>query len=450
MRVDESDSAKVKASQFNEYLGELSEGKWVIYNYRSGAMLDLSKKLYDAVKNSDSVSIENKEVVDTLYRCRLYVTNDSIEHEELLAEKKRLAEENKVIGLQILPTLGCNFRCTYCYEGLEHNTAKMSDETIEDIINYVKSVVKPTTDFLNVSWFGGEPLLAVKQIEKLSKEFLLLSDSNELQYMGSMISNGYLLNAKNIELMLKNRISSCQVTIDGLKKYHDSTRILGNGIGTWDVIMKNTVMAVNMGLKITIRVNLDRNNSRELDEFVKELEERNIAEKVQLSFSIVQDLGQKCSSAGHGKTLTLEEADNIIKGKELTKKYLDDERDKTLSRALPDMFGCVATAARSLIIGPEGELYKCSKTIGEKKMLCGDISNVQREGAGLNRWVMHDNCRDERCSKCNMLPVCPGIGCAYDAIVHGKDVFDCDIEKIRQFHVDKLKKLYLRKQKIAG
>jgi uncharacterized protein len=71
--------------------------------------------------------------------------------------------------LIFLVTEQCNFRCTYCYENFEKG--KMSDDVIEGVIKYVEKR-GPQLKNLNVHWFGGEPLLALDVIEKLSNQML--------------------------------------------------------------------------------------------------------------------------------------------------------------------------------------------------------------------------------------------------------------------------------------
>ena len=59
--------------------------------------------------------------------------------------------------LIILPTEKCNFRCTYCYE--DFLIGKMPP-AIERGVKALIDRRSDSLDRLEISWFGGEPLLA--------------------------------------------------------------------------------------------------------------------------------------------------------------------------------------------------------------------------------------------------------------------------------------------------
>src|SRR6266851_4736219 len=69
------------------------------------------------------------------------------------------------LSLILLPTERCNFRCTYCYEKFKQGGMR------NEVVQGVKSLLSrriPTLHTLNISWFGGEPLLSLPIIEDLS------------------------------------------------------------------------------------------------------------------------------------------------------------------------------------------------------------------------------------------------------------------------------------------
>ena len=87
---------------------------------------------------------------------------DSEEDEDIRLKGSYLEEQSKpILLLTILPTEQCNFRCVYCPE--EFSRGKMSEEVQKAIIRYVRQNINAYTG-LRVSWFGGEPLLAMDVI----------------------------------------------------------------------------------------------------------------------------------------------------------------------------------------------------------------------------------------------------------------------------------------------
>lgn len=70
--------------------------------------------------------------------------------------KIQLALDPNYLGLIILPTEKCNFRCTYCYEDFEN---KRIDKKVVDGIKNLLSNRSNNLKILNIELFGGEPLL---------------------------------------------------------------------------------------------------------------------------------------------------------------------------------------------------------------------------------------------------------------------------------------------------
>jgi len=72
----------------------------------------------------------------------------------------------------------------------------MKRSVIDSIVKYVNNMIKPTTEYLNISWFGGEPLLAINIIRSLSLSFLSICKENNINYYANIVTNGYLLTKK--------------------------------------------------------------------------------------------------------------------------------------------------------------------------------------------------------------------------------------------------------------
>src|SRR5580693_1893213 len=93
--------------------------------------------------------------------------------------------------LIILPTEKCNFRCVYCYE--DFKVGRMS-EGVQRGIELLLINRAPTLNLLNLSWFGGEPLLARDIVLRLSRHAFSLSKKYGFRLTGGLTTNGYLLN----------------------------------------------------------------------------------------------------------------------------------------------------------------------------------------------------------------------------------------------------------------
>ena len=92
---------------------------------------------------------------------------------------------------------------------------------------------------LVITWYGGEPLLAIEPIEELTYKFKEICKQFNIEYSASIITNGYLLTESVCDMLLELDITDAQITLDGNAKIHNSRRPLANGGNTYDTIINN-------------------------------------------------------------------------------------------------------------------------------------------------------------------------------------------------------------------
>ena len=92
----------------------------------------------------------------------------------------------------ILPTTYCNARCFYCYES-DYPRVHMTEETAEKLIDFIDEHRQGKDVILD--WFGGEPLVGVDRIDQITQGLR----NRGVQFVSSMISNGYLFDEEVIE-----------------------------------------------------------------------------------------------------------------------------------------------------------------------------------------------------------------------------------------------------------
>jgi len=177
------------------------------------------------------------------------------------------------------------------------------------------------------------------------------------------------------------------------------------------------------------------------------LEMENVLSRVSLSFGIVLSFGNVCKSVEE-TILTLEDAE-----KKISQEKIQEMLGKTRGHArrfTPDFLGCTATAKNSIIVGPSGELYKCSKTIGSVDEICGDIAKPFKQNPNYQKWGGITNLNDESCKKCSVLPICCGGGCAFEYVIKGKDIISCDSKRFKKGYSESLKRLYLKNREFKN
>ncbi len=178
------------------------------------------------------------------------------------------------IGLTICPTMGCNFDCPYCFE--DHFAGKMSPEVQDDVVALAGRMLDASgSKDISVTWFGGEPLLALDVIESLSERLMALAQERGGKYSASIITNGYLLTQDVADMLERCKVKSAQITIDGMGSTHDATRHLAGGGPTFERIVSN-LRECKLSFKVVVRHNVHENNMAEMDEleaFLKNLAE---------------------------------------------------------------------------------------------------------------------------------------------------------------------------------
>ena len=178
------------------------------------------------------------------------------------------------IGLTICPTMGCNFDCPYCFE--DHVARKMTPEVQDDVVALAGRMLDASGgSHINVTWFGGEPLLACDVIESLSERLISLAEERGGTYSAGIITNGYLLTQERVDMLSRFKVESSQVTIDGMGATHDATRRLANGGPTFERIVGN-LRRCKIPFRVNIRHNVHEGNRAEIDElkaFIEKLAE---------------------------------------------------------------------------------------------------------------------------------------------------------------------------------
>lgn len=330
---------------------------------------------------------------------------DEIEWLEKIHWKSRFGR--KAIGIGIVPTLGCNFRCTYCYQ--EHPNLHMSSDIENSIIKYIEASLS-NKELLNVMWFGGEPLLRIKTIHRMSKRLFNISKSFGVEYYGAITTNGYLLNEQNSSILLESGIHDIQVTLDGPPEIHDNRRYLTNKQPTFETILSNLSSVAKRFSRVIVRINIDKRNQDTIPSLLELLDP--IKENINLAFR----------PATSPESPQVDESWSIppLSYWNLQKKLniLAEQLGFRLMRgyAYPGTSYCSAYQQNSITIDPYGDVHKCPICLGRRNQRHGIINSEGKiivEKVGLqDQWDQWSPFLDEECKKCKALPLCMG-GCLW-------------------------------------
>lgn len=329
---------------------------------------------------------------------------------ELKVRNRLVRFGNTSFGITIAPTLACNFKCSYCFQ--RHSQEKMTNETAENVYNFVIRNLKNKSSF-GVCWYGGEPLLAVDVIEYLSKRFITLCDTMNIAYHADISSNGYLMNEKTAVLLSELNVNFWQVTLDGPPDVHNKRRALANGEPSFDTVLNNVIRCHEYFNRVSIRINVDKNNQEYVPMLLDTLDDAGLKNKVDIYFGKVEALGI-CKDIGSICYLDKEFADiePRLYDIALQKAFILKRRPQLLSAY------CTADRTNSFVIDPEGTLMKCWKSVGVEEERIGSVTD-DKLNHNYVKWLSYDPFEDPECVKCKLLPICMG-GCPYSAVLSSK------------------------------
>lgn len=160
-------------------------------------------------------------------------------------ESKDVGRMNiQTITFQVTDT--CNLACSYCYQINKH-TNTMKFETAKKFIDLIFKESKREGSYLYdsdgvvIEFIGGEPLLEIELIEKISDYFIYKAITEKHIWaensIFSMISNGVLYFDEKVQNYLKKYIGkiSFSISLDGCKELHDACRVFPDGKPTYDL-----------------------------------------------------------------------------------------------------------------------------------------------------------------------------------------------------------------------
>ena len=411
----------------------------VMYNIRTGAIALIEADKYEQflALAENGAPVWDTGLLSDLRRGGYVVDQD---YDELTAIKYKLQASrfsSSLLGLTIAPTSDCNFRCIYCYEKDSIRPVTMSEQTQEELIAFVKQYI-PSIKYLAVSWYGGEPLLAIDIIEKLSSAFMQLCQENHVSYSASMVTNGYLLTPENAEKLRVCKVDDIQITLDGAAEDHDKRRFLKGGLPTFDRIIDNLCAVKDQLPRSTaIRINADRHNIDRVDNVVKVLKEKGLSGRVHPYLAMVKNNNDAYND------------NSCLRTNEFSKYEFDFIMRNGLDiiSHTPRQIGnyCGADRCGSIVINADGRIYKCWNEMGIEACSVGSLKDGVKDGSLLYTYMMYDATEDPECRDCKFLPVCMG-GCPNrriqntqnrcTAMKHGLDSFMSVIPSLMEKQLD--------------
>lgn len=300
-----------------------------------------------------------------------------------MAEGSALFESirNDRLELILLPTEQCNLRCTYCYETFEHG--KMGPAVIAG----VKALIErrsPSLNELAISWFGGEPLLAMDVIGEISEHAIRTTAAAGIDFSADMTTNGYLLDRRRFAECLRHRVSFFQVSLDGDAELHDRTRVRRSGAGTFDRIWENLVdmKEVAADFAVLLRLHYTGQNYRQVARFAARLNDF-IGDdpRFRVHFKSIGRLGGKND---HAITELSPQEEREVQ------QHLWSVSGCRQGADLMENYVCYAAKGNSLVIRSTGRIAKCTVALSDDFNSIGELTEQGEllvDQVKFQRWV---------------------------------------------------------------
>ena len=350
------------------------------------------------------------------------------ENAALLSRAYFLLPYRTLMDIVIMPTYNCNFRCDYCYErkrlerGGEWLGHTMKKEVMDAVWGQIDEYIRQNRVIRHVFLYGGEPLLATNrpQVEEI------VEGCKKRGIEMICVTNGYDLD-KYIDLLKTVKFDFIQVTVDGPREVHDKRRYLAGGQGSYERIMKNVKLALDAGIRIHLRTNINRSNLESAMKLPKEYKERGLLDYPEFYWYFKATIG--CFEDDPANAITDEEMFNEMLKSGMERKdavqhcmmYSQalSRVGKALKRDSYPFLRPASCGAESdmLVVDPDGLLYTCWDVVSMEEYAVG-YTDVESQrfifDFSFTKWRNRTADKIEDCSTCPMMFVCGG-GCAIEA-----------------------------------
>jgi uncharacterized protein len=408
---------RIKASRYNHFV-EIENGKRLAFNALSCGLAEMDEESYrqfsDLMERGQIIGTEKAELLKNLRMGGFLVPESSDELEFIRAIHYQSRFGNDGFGLTIIPTHKCNLACQYCFEsndmhaGTGGQTTTMSEDVCAKLVHLCEQRVRNESNF-GVTWYGGEPLLALGTINKLTDSFVSICETKKAKYGAALITNGYSLTSETLKDLIRCKISFVQVTLDGPRAVHNARRPLKNGNGSFDRIVESLcTLATCQGVTVSLRVNIDKSNANDVEDLFGALREvgLNRAENLTVYFGQTLRYSNTCRMAT-GQCMHAEE---FSRWSIPAFKAALDSGFRISVYPSRNFSGCGAVGTSSYVVEPDGTISACWVAVGGQLPKIGSLTDMGIQFTGeYTHWLGYNAFRAE-CGECSILPICMG-GC---------------------------------------
>ena len=357
---------------------------------------------------------------EALTRLGMLVADPDAEKEQVRTMIERASARSRGFMATVVLNLDCNLNCGYCYEADFRGGHYMSDKTADLLVEtLLRDRITRGYD-VSIAFYGGEPLLSLELIRRISVPLLQGARSNGVKYGFTLVTNGTLLNRETAEKLSPLGLKGAKFTLDGPRDIHDGERPYASGAGSFDTIVDNLAAVWDI-VAIQLGGNFREGNYREFPRLLDHLVSRGITggKLRQVLFTPVTPKAG-CSEYNSGCASSdepwLVEALLFLRENILARGFATSK---------PAVSACVVELENNIVVNCEGVLYKCPALMGWEGLSVGSLADGVQDYKGshcLGNWQI------DRCLDCAYLPLCFG-GCRFLSLAQGRSMAEVDCRR---------------------
>ena len=367
---------------------------------------------------------------------QLFTQDDPFAH---IAATVKQSGVVKALCLHLAHT--CNLSCAYCFakEGTYNGKhALMTYETGKQALDFLVSASGDRT-YLEVDFFGGEPLLNWDVLTQLVSYGRSLEKQHNKRFRFTLTTNGMLLDDDKFPL-INREMETVVLSLDGRKETHDRHRKTPDGCGSYDIVVPKfqRLVASRNGQGYYIRGTYTRHNLDFTEDIlhIADLGFREISMEPAVGpledlFAIrTADLPAVCNEYER-LAAEMHRRNQLGIGFSFYHYTLNLNNAPCVSKRL---LGC-GVGTEYLAVTPDGDLFPCHQFAGDDAQKLGTVTTgithpkVTEHFTGRSVYTLSD------CTACWAKHFCGG-GCAANAYhatgrVRGIDAIGCAMFKKR-------------------
>jgi len=465
----------MKLSRYVVVSDQKEDGTWVLLHGVTGALDIVTSDIVAGLQRYGSFFSSQGNTLDTtrlpkptefsnlshsevaLLVDRGYITESSDEEEQKIVSAAASVlhdEAAKQPSFLVLPTLDCNYRCTYCFERpvqqnihrhesnqsptlksldirVSHNegnvvTTPAMVDALFDAITSVRAVHGDNRNAGQIVLYGGEPLDSANE----SIVRYIVEQGRLRGFRFSTITNGHDLN-HFMDLFGPGSIEQVQVSIDGPERIHNKRRIsLGSEKSYQKVVDNVNCLLQRGGTLVQIRVHLDLANLDDFEELLGEF--RTLGWIDHPDLLIYTNTVYKMKPGDPVSTdISLHDMDQRLRHLTTLHRnlYLNAPSINIRAKWMPALLDghnvpvqgnyCTANTGQ-YVFAPDGHIYSCWESVGKINSRIGTFftngkADLKLDEEKTKQWFSRHVGLIPECRACPMALICGG-GCAQFAL----------------------------------